>query len=49
LDKTVPDQVDITLVDRTNKKAAFNDKAIPLTHNLQATIKEATQISGIGV
>ena len=28
----------VTLVDRKNKKAAFANIAIPLTHNLQATI-----------
>ena len=33
---------DITLVDSTNKEAAFIDIAIPLTHNLQATVTEKT-------
>jgi hypothetical protein len=31
---------DIILADNTNKDAAFNDAAIPLTHNLQATNTE---------
>ena len=31
---------DITLVDETEKEAAFIDIAIPLTHNIQATIAE---------
>jgi hypothetical protein len=40
-DKTVPfDRPDITLVDKTNKQAAFIDIAIPLPHKLQATITE---------
>jgi hypothetical protein len=39
----------IILVDRTNKEAAFIGIAIQLTHSLQATITEATQITGIGV
>ena len=40
-DKTVPfNRPDITLVDKTNKQAAFIDIAIPLPHKLQATITE---------
>jgi hypothetical protein len=31
---------DITMVDKTNKQASFIDTAIPLIHNLQATITE---------
>jgi hypothetical protein len=35
VDNTVPlNWPDITLIDRTNKKVAFIDIAIPLTHNL---------------
>jgi hypothetical protein len=29
---------DLTLVDRTSKKAAFTDTAVPLAHSLQTTI-----------
>jgi hypothetical protein len=43
MDKTVhtnrPD-IDPTLVDKTNKEAAFSDTAVLLIHNLQATITE---------
>ena len=35
------------MVGVTNKKAAFTDTAIPLTHNLQTTITDTTQISGL--
>jgi hypothetical protein len=41
MDKTILfNQPDITLADKTNKEAAFIDIAIPLTHNLKATITE---------
>jgi hypothetical protein len=43
--KTVPDQADIILVDRTNTEAAFIGTAIQPTHNY----RKATQISRIGV
>jgi hypothetical protein len=40
-DKTVPfNRPDITLVDKTNKQAAFIDIAIPLPHKLRARITE---------
>jgi hypothetical protein len=40
-DKTVPfNRPDITLPDKTNEESAFTEYAIPLTHNLQATVAE---------
>jgi hypothetical protein len=44
MDKAVPfSRPDITLVDETKKEAAFIGIAIPLTHNIQATIAEKTK------
>jgi hypothetical protein len=49
-DKTVHfNWPNVTLVDRTNKEAAFIGIATLLTQKLRATITEATQISEIGV
>ena len=42
----------MTLVDKTNKQAAFIDIAIPLAQNLQTTNpppKKKLQISGTGI
>ena len=44
-DKTVHfNRPDITLVDITNKEAAFIDTAIPLSPSLHVTIKKKTRI-----